>query len=215
MQCRSGKVFYPEDPRVEDVDIEDIASGLRIPRFGYQSEDHYCVAQHSVLVAQAVGAALSAMSEDARQALREGFSRADYAEIVLWGLLHDASEAYLGDVIWPLKQAPEMRGYKELEKRCMKVIIACFDLMPSEPEIVKAYDLRVLATEKRDIMSYATDRARSAGREAEAAKHRTGGWHSDVVEPLREVIIPWQPNAARRRFLEMFHQLDAARREAA
>jgi uncharacterized protein len=214
LQTWTGKQFYPEDPRPEDICIEDIAAGLRIPRFGYQSEEHYCVAQHSVLVAQAVSAELSAMVAP-EPVERAGFGHKlgvpDFYEIVLWGLLHDAAEAYLGDMMWPVKQAPEMRGYKELEARCMSAIIKRFGLLPTEPEIVKAMDLRLLATEKRDIMAYSTDRARSAGREAEAAKDRLGTWHSDVVEPLPTIIVPWQPNAARRYFLNFFHQIDGMR----
>ncbi len=210
MQTWSGKQFYPEDPRPEDIDIEDIAHALSlVNRFCGHSALALSVAQHSVVVAQAVSAELSALetASDPEKMTRSGF-----AEVVLWGLLHDAAEAYIGDVTWPLKQAPEMRGYKELEARVMNAIIKRFGLLSTEPELVKAMDLRALATEKRDIMAYSTERARSAGREAEAARDRLGAWRSDVVEPLPTIIVPWQAQAAKRYFLNFFHQIDGERR---
>jgi uncharacterized protein len=203
MQTFTGRQFYPEDPRPGDIDIEDIAHALsRVSRFGGHSEDMYSVAQHSVLVAQTVAAELASLY---------GLGLADAPDIILWGLLHDASEAYIGDVVWPLKRAPEMKGYKEIEVRVMDAVVRRFDLIPGEPQVVKACDIKLLATEKRDIMSYGTERARSAGREAKSAQDRLGGWYSDSTEPLPRIIRAWQPNVAKRTFLELFHQMDAVR----
>ena len=78
-----GNRFYPQNPCVEDIDIEDIAHGLAYTcRFNGQSTAFYSVAQHSLMVADLV---------------------AD--ELKLEALMHDAAEAYLGDVVKPLKEA--------------------------------------------------------------------------------------------------------------
>ena len=76
MQTHSGIQFWPLDPRPEDILIEDIAHALSNQcRFAGHCCFHYSVAQHSVLVSENVPA------QDA-----------------MWGLLHDAGEAYLVDL---------------------------------------------------------------------------------------------------------------------
>lgn len=68
-------------PTEDMIDIRDIAAALsKICRFGGHSKHFYSVAQHCVMVA--------AMAPE---------------NIKCEALLHDASEAYLGDVIKPLK----------------------------------------------------------------------------------------------------------------
>ncbi|MDP3133715.1 MAG: phosphohydrolase, partial [Burkholderiaceae bacterium] len=76
-----GNRFYPAEPRIDGIDIEDIAHGLAYQcRFNGQTSAFYSVAQHSLMVADLVPPAL-------RRA----------------ALLHDAAEAYLGDMVKPLK----------------------------------------------------------------------------------------------------------------
>ena len=76
----SGLGFDPEDPKPEAIVIEDIAHALsNICRFGGHTGSFYSVAQHSVLVSLHTNAK---------------FARA--------GLMHDASEAYIGDIIRPV-----------------------------------------------------------------------------------------------------------------
>src|SRR4051812_30250690 len=79
MQTFTGRQFWPVDPRADEIAIEDIARALAMTcRFGGHVRFHYSVAQHSFLVSLVCS-----------------------PEHALWGLLHDASEAYLGDVVWP------------------------------------------------------------------------------------------------------------------
>ena len=76
-------------PNVDDVRIEDIAHGLsQLCRFTGQCNELYTVAEHSVRVAK-----------DAKE--RHGLN----PHGVLAALLHDAAEAYLGDVARPVKEA--------------------------------------------------------------------------------------------------------------
>lgn len=130
IQTYTGKQFWPLEPRVEDIDILDIAHALsNLCRYGGHVEQFYSVAQHCVLVSRAVP-----------------------QEHALRGLLHDASEAYLIDVPRPIKRSEGMAAYREAEKRLEAVIYARFGLAPDEPECIKTADNQLLRTEQRDLM---------------------------------------------------------------
>ena len=107
----AGKCVHPLDPHPDEIDIEDIAHALaHVCRFLGHTDRFYSVAQHSVLVSQQVPAA------DA-----------------LWGLLHDASEAYICDLAAPIKRDPSMEAYRAAEQRLMACVCRRFGLrrMPS------------------------------------------------------------------------------------
>jgi len=111
------------DPAALDanlINIPDIAHSLSLQcRFGGHCKEFYSVAQHSVEVSRQVP-----------------------AEFALWGLLHDASEAYLCDLPRPVKALfPE---YKKLELEIQEIIAAYFGLpwpMPKEIHIADAVEL--------------------------------------------------------------------------
>ena len=102
----TGKQFWPLDPRPEDIDIRDIAHALSlVNRYGGHTPTPYSVAEHSLYVAEYVAA-------------RHGRP--------LRALLHDASEAYLGDMVRPVKhQLPE---FQAAEDRLQAVIEERFGL---------------------------------------------------------------------------------------
>jgi uncharacterized protein len=204
MKTRSGRVFYPIDPRPEDIDIGDIAHALSfVCRFGGHVPRFYSVAEHSVRVALAIEASGAS-------------SLASFA-----GLLHDASEAYLGDVVWPLKRAEGMAGYRAIEKNLERVIALRFGL-PSSPtpnnvqvvggdeiaRIVKHFDLVLLSTEKRDLMSEGDGIDRQVDDVAREAAAEP--WHSDHIAPLEERIEPWTSEQARWVLLKHFDRLRPA-----
>jgi len=190
MQTIGGRRFYPQDPRPEDVYIEDIAHALsHICRFGGHCHSLYTVAEHSVRVSAAIAAA-GGTAEEQRQ-----------------GLLHDAAEAYVGDMVWPLKRSPQAEGYRTIEHRVEQAIAAKFGLPVKLLPIVKRFDLTLLSTEKRDLMNEGPGREDGAHREAESARAQLGKWHSDDFEPLPERITPWSPTEARRRFLVRYVML--------
>jgi hypothetical protein len=112
-------------------------------------------------------------------------------------LLHDAAEAYLGDVSTPLKQLiPE---YKVIEHRVERVICQAFYLpFPLDPSIKQA-DLRMLVTEKRDLMPRPTKIAFYTD------KCAWGPFAS--VEPLEQSIEPMSASRAKRSFLERYPEL--------
>lgn len=78
-------------------------------------------------------------------------------ELKLWGLLHDAAEAYLGDLPRPIKHMPELQSvlqpYRDAEKRVQNAICERFGLPLAEPPIVKEADTLLLTTEARDLMA--------------------------------------------------------------
>jgi len=102
---------------------------------GYGS--HNSVAQHSIYVSHIVRL-LGGSDQD-----------------VMWGLLHDASEAYLVDLPTPIKR--QVIGYNDAEQEVMNVISSYFGLPNKMPEIVKKADEIMLATEARDLMGSPTD----------------------------------------------------------
>ena len=127
----TGRQFWPLAPRVQDVDIEDIAHALSLQcRFTGHVREFYSVAQHCCLVAERVP------KEDR-----------------LWALLHDAPEAYLIDLARPVKHAPEMQCYRDAEDRLMAVIAERFGLTGECPSSVKDADKRILMTEVRSMMT--------------------------------------------------------------
>ncbi|MEE8537601.1 MAG: hypothetical protein V3S71_06295, partial [Acidobacteriota bacterium] len=105
-----GVEFFPLAPRFEDIWIEDLAHHLaNVNRYNGACVKPYSVAQHSVYVAEwlaeHVGLAPLRVAE-------LGMEERTVAEnnIVKWGLLHDASEAYVSDICGPIK--PFIVGYK-------------------------------------------------------------------------------------------------------
>ena len=124
-------------PRAELITIEAIARGLsRICRWGGHTREWFSVAQHSVLV-----------------------SRCLPRETALWGLLHDASEAYLGDVPRPVKTLPALAGYRALEALWQRSIYHRFGLVGELPADVTLADDAVLAWERRDLVDGAVRQA--------------------------------------------------------
>lgn len=102
--------FEQSEFTVEHVRLDDIAAHLsQINRFGGAGKVPYTVLEHSLLVAELVAPPL-------RRA----------------ALLHDATEAYLGDVVAPLKVA--LPGYVHLERHFREVISAAFGVAPSTVE---------------------------------------------------------------------------------
>lgn len=130
IQTYSGRKFNPLRPYPDAIVIQDIAHSLSMQcRFSGHVKKFYSVAQHCVLVSYICDSA------DA-----------------LWGLLHDASEAYLVDIPAPLKHSGKFEAYREAEKVMMSAICQRFGLSQTEPNSVKKADKVLLATEARDLM---------------------------------------------------------------
>jgi uncharacterized protein len=118
------------NPCVDDIFIEDIAASLsKINRFAGYTSRTYSVGEHCLLGLEYLPA----------------WDRLEF-------LLHDASEAYLGDVSGPLKALGEhMAGYRDLEAIWTVAIRERFGLKKTPPALVKQVDQRMLVTEMRDL----------------------------------------------------------------
>lgn len=129
----TGLHWYPKDPEGSEYRISDIAHALSLTcRFSGQCREFYSVAEHSVMVSKIVQ---GLVDEDRTPG------------IGLWGLLHDASEAYLTDLPRPVKYLPELAGYRALEQRTMSALAAAFGLVKDPPHWVKNADKLALRSE--------------------------------------------------------------------
>ena len=170
----SGMRFWPLEPDPDKVCIEDIAHALSGQcRFGGHSSEFYSVAEHSVNVSK-----LCALGD------------------ALWGLLHDASEAYLVDIPRPLKELPEFAAYREAERRLQQVIVVRFGLSPEQPASVTEADDTMLWVEAHSLLGSIPDEAIRDIR----------------IPPEMEIVSPLLPAEAERLFLDRFKELTGAHR---
>lgn len=136
----TSKKYDILSPRVNAICVEDIAHALgNVCRFGGHCKFFYSVAQHSTLCADV---ALNVYKDP---------------KLAQHVLLHDASEAYLGDMVGPLKYL--LAGqYEPLEDLSMRAIYRHFgleyeDALDKYRDKIKEIDLRMLFTEKSVLFS--------------------------------------------------------------
>ena len=171
IQTFSGRRVWPLSPAVEEICTEDIAHALSLQcRFTGHLKDFFSVAQHSVHVSFICDPA------DA-----------------FWGLMHDASEAYLIDLARPVKHHPEMAFFRIAEERLHAVIAERFGLKLPIPFSVHVADDVMLWTERRDLLPHVVSWASS--------KCVT------LQTPLAEMIEPWPWERAEREFLKRFMEV--------
>jgi len=162
----SGRRFDLLDPASSQFEVEDIAHGLaHICRYAGQCRTFYSVAEHSMLVSEVV----------------ENFA--------LEALMHDAAEAFIGDITRPLKQL--LPDYKVIEADIERVIADRFGLVSEAKKVVKEADLQVLAAEQCQVMAPGcADWAEEAG-----------------IEPAAVIIRGMLPEEAKTKFLARYHEL--------
>ena len=165
----SDVLFWPLLPNPDDIRIADIAHALSQQcRFAGHTRTFYSVAEHSVRVSQLC------RPEDA-----------------LWGLLHDASEAFLTDVPAPLKELPQFEAYRAAERRLQRTIATRFGVAPEQPESVGDADRSILRVEIRDLLtSINASQSKRAPQKDKLA-----------------ITAPWPPRVAKARFLSRFREL--------
>lgn len=137
IQITNGRMFLPLDPESHHntFDIEYIAHSLSLQcrwmggttNLATGDPLFYSVAQHCVIVSDLVNLG--------RQKLVPGADWENLPSPALYGLMHDASEAFLCDVPRPLK--PFLGGYYDYEKALMVAILREFGV-PTTPEIYEA-----------------------------------------------------------------------------
>lgn len=178
IQTYTGIAFDFSDMRVESICIEDIAHALsHVNRYTGHTHYAYSVAQHSVLVAMRVKELGGDQSE------------------VLAALLHDATEAYLGDVSSPLKRL--LPQYNVIEKQLASLIDEKFNLGGMVKNLtarIKQADLEALASEA-EIFFPADKRPRSWGLPCQ------------FVVSICDGVVPMQAKSAEILFLSMYKLL--------
>lgn len=117
----TGQRMHPLDPHPDEIQVEDIAHGLaNTCRYGGQCQFYYSVGTHSIYVSQEL---------------------AEYGpKMQLYGLFHDAAEAYITDIPRPVKS--EIEGYGGIEE---KILSAVWDVLglsdPTERQWEKVMDV--------------------------------------------------------------------------
>ena len=164
---QSGTYFHMLDPANSRFTIEDIAHGLaHTCRFAGQCSRFYSVAEHCVLASHVVA-----------------------PEFALRTLMHDAAEAFIGDVTRPLKSL--LPAYKAIERTIETAIAERFDIGDWNVAEIKAADLEMLAAEQQAMMPAIGDNwAVLAG-----------------VTPAPIEFAFWRPHTARRAFLDRYVEL--------
>lgn len=169
MKTYTGIKFYPLDTKPCDINIIDIAHALSLNcRWGGHISDYFSVAQHSYHVSEILP-----------------------NELKLWGLLHDAAEAYISDIPRPAKQyLPE---YYKLEDSILKTVMEKYNQPWPMPQEVLDADNILLTTEARDLMNVNLE--------------KDSDFLSISAVPLKEKIVPWSSDKAKAMFLERFYEL--------
>lgn len=130
MHTYTGHRVYPLDLKEEDIQLLTIAHSLSLQnRYLGHTKFPYSVAQHSIYMSHVVP-----------------------AEYAFEALMHDAAEAYCGDLIRPIKYSPELVSFREIEDRIDYIIRNKFRLPPKMSAVIKDADTRMAFTEKRDIL---------------------------------------------------------------
>lgn len=170
IMLHSGAWFDFASPHTSNFTTEDVAHGLaHICRYSGQCSRFYSVAEHSMLVSD----------------VAEGFE--------FEALLHDAAEAFIGDITRPLKQM--LPDFQRIEAAVQDAVLKRFGVASPLAPQVKEADLRVLAAEQQQIMPPGTD-----------------GWLAGLgIHPAPIVVRHLQPDAAKRMWLDRFETFRRAR----
>ena len=164
---RSGRQVSLLNPQYSQIDIGDIAHGLAYQcRFNGQTSRFYSIAQHCLMVASILP---------------------DHLKLA--GLLHDAAEAYIGDVVQPLKVL--LPDYQVIESNFNQAIELRFNVNLDHQEEVKAADLIALATEKRDLLP----------------RERCDWELLKGIRPLDRLTLPMSPEQSEESFMRTYFAL--------
>lgn len=192
LETVTGRMVNVTDPDPSQIDIEDIAWGLsRIPRFAGQtiSKKPYTVAQHSVLVFEIYS-----------KIVKNNDEQYNNSQSKLKALMHDAAEAYIGDIPSPIKKHPTIKeAIKEFEYNLLNVIFdSCNIDSPDGVEkiLIKEADMIALAIEAHAFM-------KSRGLSIE--------WGVPKISllDLQNFEEPWDSITAYHKFKEIYNMLQS------
>ncbi|HLC07974.1 MAG TPA: hypothetical protein VJK06_01670 [Methyloceanibacter sp.] len=183
------RYFDFEAPETCEITLEDYAYALAFgsPRWRGQTRRYtdgrrviYSCAEHCV--------------RGARQLLADGFGR----EHALAFLGHESDEVPLPDMPGPVK--PLIPDYKVVARRAGEAIDRRFRITFPDPALIKRYDIRLLVTERRDLLMVPDDEIWDNG--------GSGQTSTKGFEPFEKRIFPhWHPDDAAREFIGMWRSL--------
>lgn len=177
IQTRHGNAFDPEAGKINNIDINDVAHALsNICRYAGHCRKFYSVAEHSVLVSRIIRK-LWPTDVESRWA----------------GLLHDATEAYVGDVPTPLKVL--LPDYSDIEDELAKKIAKKFRIKWTKTihSRVKIADLIALSTEAQKLFA--------------DVSHWAAIKNYEAMPELLSKNFPVSPETGKRRFLAEFKKV--------
>lgn len=179
MGTRTGRRFWPLDPRIEELSIFEIGHALsNICRFTGHTAFHYSVAQHSVICCEVARIYDSTLSTD------------EVRHLQLALLFHDGSEAYYGDINRPLRKQDcmeELRAMDTLTQTLINEMVGLPLDAHIEPLVIKI-DNHMLATEATQLLE------------------STEGWNL-LERPLPIKLPKWLPETAREYWMTAYEVL--------
>lgn len=186
----AGSYLDLADPDTVTVELEDYAYCLAYTvrwrgqaRTADKRRPFYGVGQHCVIGAE--------------EMLAAGIGKAH----ALAFLFHESDEIPFGDVPGPAKRIPEIAAMMKIAGRIGTSINDRFCVDCPDPDLVKRWDIRMLVTEKLDLLSssFADDKWHNGG---------SGGVSTEGFEPFERRIVPYaHPEEAALEFLKLCHQL--------
>ena len=176
MECHGGAKFFPLDARPEEIEVDVVAHHLaRINRYnGAFKLDRYSVGEHVIVMADWF--------------LREF---PDSPALAYQALHHDDCEAYIGDMIRPIKRTPELKVFSEIEDKLWRTAIApAFSLPGNLHPLVKDADNRILVDERDQVVGRSSN-----------------NWGIDHLEPLGVQLVGLGPQYVKGRYLQLHFEL--------
>ncbi|OGC69335.1 hypothetical protein A2415_03100 [candidate division WWE3 bacterium RIFOXYC1_FULL_39_7] len=166
----TGRRVHIFNPSADEIHILDIATALsRICRFNGHCRQFYSVAEHSILASLLFPPGINAKA----------------------ALFHDAGEAYLGDIVRPIKRQLEMKFYRKAEGNLYRLIAKIFGLPEEIPAAVHQADNDMLFTELATITP-----------DADLQSPRLKNYR---LLPI--LFHHWTPEEAKEEFLKRYQQL--------
>lgn len=168
IQTFVGEMFDVFNPDPALIHVKDISHALSmICRYGGHSREFYSVAEHCVLMSK-------------------HFESQGDKNLARCALLHDASEAYMGDVVRPLKM--QLPLYRNVEDTLHAHIFHRFGLEPHLPPKIKEADLRITVDEREVVMMPRV-------------------WSYDPLDPLGVEVQCWTHDQAEQAWLDSYWRL--------
>ncbi len=205
METASGGRIHIFDPQPGEIQLDDIVHALGLTcRYGGHCRVHYSVAQHSVHVADIIK------------------KRGGDETLQLQALLHDAAEAYIGDLPRPVKMW--MSQFKVLDNFLTSEIMKAFKVPLVDGDLgpeIHYVDMNICHDEGKailqsglapdsDVLTFDPETQKTVREKGVDFTGGKGPWWSQL-ESFGMTIAPWEASMAthvlRKRILSLMGDL--------